>query len=191
MGTYSDDRQPVLDRLLLQPARQWPEGRFVVAGPKYPDSIAWPGNTRRIEHLAPSAHRAFYNAQRFTLNVTRADMVAVGWSPSVRLFEAAACGTPVVSDPWDGLASLFRPDDEILVARSGSQVLQWLRGLPETRRRRIGHAARRRFLAEHTPAHRADALHRYFECAARRGVTPTPARRQAHEHAFVETNHQP
>jgi len=191
MGTYSDDRQPVLERLLLQPAREWPAGRFVVAGPQYPDDIAWPDNVRRIEHLAPSAHRAFYNAQRFTLNVTRADMVAVGWSPSVRLFEAAACGTPVISDAWDGLASLFRADEEILIAHSPGQVLHWLRELPEERRRKIGKAARRRFLAEHTPAHRADALHGYFERVAPRGATSTPARRPAHEHAFVASNDQP
>jgi len=191
MGTYSDDRQPVLERLLLQPAREWRDGRFVVAGPQYPGTIAWPDNVRRIEHLAPSAHRAFYNAQRFTLNVTRADMVAVGWSPSVRLFEAAACGTPVISDDWDGLASLFRADEEILIAHSAGEVLHWLRALPEQRRCRIGEAARRRFLAEHTPAHRAEALHGYFERAARRGASSTPARRPVHEHAFVASNDQP
>jgi spore maturation protein CgeB len=191
MGTYSDDRQPVLEQLMLQPARAWPYGRFVVAGPQYPDAIPWPDNVHRIEHLGPSAHRAFYNAQRFTLNVTRADMVAVGWSPSVRLFEAAACGTPVISDAWDGLESLFRADEEILVAQSGAQVLQWLRELPDAQRERIGQAARARFLAEHTPAHRASALHDYFQRATRRGAPSTPARRPAHEHAFVEANDQP
>ena len=191
MGTYSDDRQPVLEQLMLHPARAWPYGHFVVAGPQYPRTITWPDNVHRIEHLAPSAHRAFYNAQRFTLNVTRADMVAVGWSPSVRLFEAAACGTPVISDAWDGLESLFRAGEEILIAQSGAQVLQWLRELPDERRARIGQAARARFFAEHTPAHRASALHDYFQRATRRGATSTPARRPAHEHAFVETNDQP
>src|SRR5690606_17042199 len=84
MGTYSDDRQPVLDRLLLQPALQWPQGRFVVAGPQYPEHVAWPANVERIEHLGPPGHPRFYNQQRYTLNVTGADMVAAGWSPSVR-----------------------------------------------------------------------------------------------------------
>ncbi len=109
LGTYSDDRQPTVDRLLVEPARAWGEGRFVVAGPQYPGSIVWPANVARIEHLPPADHSAFYNAQRFTLNVTRADMIAAGWSPSVRLFEAAACGTPIISDWWAGLDSLFDP----------------------------------------------------------------------------------
>ena len=94
LGTYSPDRQPTLDRLLLEPARRRPDLRFAVAGPQYPDDIDWPANVERIEHLPPAEHAAFYNASRMTLNVTRADMIAAGWSPSVRLFEAAACGTP-------------------------------------------------------------------------------------------------
>jgi spore maturation protein CgeB len=191
MGTYSDDRQPVLDRLLLDPAREWLEGRFVVAGPQYPDTIEWPDNVERIEHLPPSAHRNFYNRQRFTLNVTRADMVAVGWSPSVRLFEAAACGTPVISDPWPGLDDLFAPGEEILIAESGNDVLDWLRNLPEDLRRQLGGGARRRFMAEHTPDHRADNLHRYFQRVAPRRMRVAHLRRPAHEHAFLQTNDRP
>jgi len=97
LGTYSDDRQPVLERLLCEPARRRGASRFVVAGPQYPADLSWPANVDRIEHLPPPEHPGFYGAQRFTLNVTRAEMVAWGWSPSVRLFEAAACGVPVIS----------------------------------------------------------------------------------------------
>src|SRR4051812_3498305 len=103
LGTYSVDRQPALERLLLEPAREWTEGRFVVAGAQYPEDIVWPTNVDRVQHLPPRKHRGFYNRQRFTLNITRADMVAAGYSPSVRLFEAAACGTPIISDLWPGL----------------------------------------------------------------------------------------
>jgi spore maturation protein CgeB len=161
MGTYSDDRQPALERLLLDAARAWPEGSFVVAGPQYPSDIAWPRNVRRVMHLAPREHRAFYNEQRFTLNITRADMVAAGWSPSVRLFEAAACGTPIISDYWDGLDDFFTFDEEILVARSTEHVLRYLRDLPEAERIAIGARARTRVLAEHTAAHRAAELEGY------------------------------
>ncbi|HEX2117492.1 MAG TPA: glycosyltransferase [Alphaproteobacteria bacterium] len=161
MGTYSDDRQPTLSRLLVDPARRWKSGRFVVAGPKYPTRIRWPANVQRIEHLAPRQHRAFYNAQRYTLNVTRADMVRLGWSPSVRLFEAAACGTAIVSDWWDGLDSLLRPDEEILIARNGDDMLRILRKIPEHERRRIGIAAQARVLAAHTAAHRAAELEEF------------------------------
>ena len=94
---------------MLEPARRLPESDFIVAGPQYPDDIRWPANVERRVHLPPAEHRAFYNAQRFTLNITRADMIRAGYSPSVRLFEAAACGVPIISDWWDGLDTLFEP----------------------------------------------------------------------------------
>lgn len=161
MGTYSEDRQPTLDELLLNPACEWKDGRFIVAGPQYPDTIDWPANVRRVMHLAPREHRSFYNQQRFTLNVTRADMVAAGYSPSVRLFEAAACATPIISDYWDGLDTFFTPGEEILIARTGDEVLHYLRDLSEDGRLAIGARARTRVLAEHTAAHRAAELEGY------------------------------
>jgi spore maturation protein CgeB len=161
MGTYSVDRQPGLDRLLLEPARLWTDGRFVVAGPQYPKSLRWPKNVRRIQHLPPARHRRFYNAQRFTLNLTRADMVAAGYSPSVRLFEAAACATPIVSDYWDGLTTLFQPGEEILIARSAADVIAPVRDLGESERVALGLRARARVLSEHTAAHRAAELEGY------------------------------
>jgi spore maturation protein CgeB len=157
LGTYSDDRQPKVDELLLEPARSLPASRFAVAGPQYPDDIDWPGNVDRFDSLPPAEHPAFYAAQRLTLNVTRADMVAAGWSPSVRLFEAAACGVPVVSDWWDGLDAFFEPGLEILVAEDADDVFRHLREAD----RAVGLRARERVLAEHTAAHRAAELERH------------------------------
>ncbi len=162
MGTFSPDRQPPLTRLLLEPAARWPEGRFAVAGPKYPNSIVWPANVERIEHLPPAEHRAFYNAQRWTLNVTRADMIAAGYSPSVRLFEAAACGVSVLSDAWEGLDTFFDIGAEILVATTAEEALSVLRELPEDERQGIGARARARVLLSHTAAHRAAELEIYL-----------------------------
>jgi spore maturation protein CgeB len=162
MGTYSDDRQPPLSELLIQPARKWREGRFIVAGPMYPPEIEWPKNVERIEHLPPAEHRAFYNSQRYTLNITRADMIQAGYSPSVRLFEAAACGTPIISDAWEGLDTIFEVGREILVASSAQEVLHILKGTSEEERRRLGERARRRAMAEHTAAHRAEQLEGYI-----------------------------
>ena len=161
LGTYSDDRQPPLEKLLLDAARQWPQGRFVVAGPQYPASIQWPANTEHIHHLPPAEHRAFYNRQRFTQNITRADMIRAGYSPSVRLFEAAACGTPIISDYWDGLDSLFAFDTEILVAYSAADTLRYLQELSETERQAIGEQSRLKVLKHHTAAHRAHELESY------------------------------
>ena len=161
LGTYSRDRQPALQRLLLATAERLPAESFVVAGPQYPDHASWPRNVHRIDHLAPSLHRAFYNAQRLTLNVTRAEMIRAGWSPSVRLFEAAACGVPVVSDSWEGLDAFFTPGREILVARSTDDVVRLVSRADRDALREIGQRARRRVLHEHTAERRAEQLEEY------------------------------
>jgi spore maturation protein CgeB len=158
LGTYSDDRQPVLEQLLIEPARHSPVASFAVAGPQYPQRIEWPPNVERIEHIAPAEHASFYAAQRFTLNVTRAEMREAGWSPSVRLFEAAACGVPVISDRWDGLDWLFTPDEEILIADSATDVVDFLAETGEAEAAAIGERARQRVLAEHTAERRCEQL---------------------------------
>jgi spore maturation protein CgeB len=163
LGTYSADRQPTLEALMCQPARQWPGGRFAVAGPLYPTELSWPANLDLIEHFPPDRHGWFYSRQRFTLNITRADMIRMGYSPSVRLFEAAACGIPIISDWWPGLNTIFVPGQHILVASSGSEVLSYLHDLPDDTRRQLATRARRHVLAHHTAAHRAVALETYVE----------------------------
>jgi spore maturation protein CgeB len=160
LGTYSEDRQPKVDSLLLEPARAESGLRFALGGPQYPHDLEWPPNVERFENVAPAEHPAFYAAQRFTLNITRNDMVRTGWSPSVRLFEAAACGVPVVSDWWDGLDAFFRPGSEILIADDGDDVLRHLR-LPDEERDAIGWRARARVLREHTAEQRACELEQH------------------------------
>jgi spore maturation protein CgeB len=162
LGTYSVDRQPALERLLLEPARRLPDKRFVVAGPMYPAAVNWPGNVDRIEHLPPDAHPSFYNAQGWTLNITRSDMVATGYSPSVRLFEASACGTPVISDAWSGLETIFRPAQEIVIAHTSEDVLAAL-SMAEDRRVQLGAAGRMRCRAGHTAIQRAAELEAVIE----------------------------
>jgi spore maturation protein CgeB len=157
LGTYSADRQPALDALLREISDQ-EEFRFVVAGPQYPETIKWPANVDRIEHLAPSQHRRFYSQQRFTLNLTRAAMTKVGYSPSVRLFEAAACATPIISDRWPGIEGVFVPGREILVAEGPKDVLRFLNDISEQKRSDIASRALKRVLRDHTSARRAQEL---------------------------------
>jgi nucleoside-diphosphate-sugar epimerase/spore maturation protein CgeB len=164
LGTYSDDRQPALERLLIEPARRLPNLKFCVAGPQYPADIDWPDNVERIEHLRAAEHPQFYAASRFTLNVTRADMIAAGWSPSVRLFEAASCATPVISDIWDGIDSLFEPRREIILAETTDEVIERLSSNSDAAA--IGRSARERILAAHTAPHRAHELEQHIEEAA-------------------------
>lgn len=171
LGTYSADRQPGLERLLLEAARRQPQRRFVVAGPQYPEGVAWPANVERIEHLPPSEHPAFYAASRFTLNLTRADMTQAGYSPSIRLFEAASCATPLISDVWTGIETLFSPGREIVLATKVDDVLAAL-AMDEAARRRMGQAARARVMADHTPAERAAVLEAALQGAARSRSAP-------------------
>lgn len=161
LGTYSPDRQPTLERLLIEPARRLPQASFCVAGAQYPAGIEWPGNVARIEHLPPAAHRDFYNAQRFTLNVTRARMIANGYAPSVRLFEAAACQVPIITDEWPGLEQLFIPGREVLVARTSGDALRLLESLDGDEADEIARRARERVLQSHTAKVRATELERY------------------------------
>jgi spore maturation protein CgeB len=158
MGTYSADRQPGLERLLFEPARALPDRHFQVAGAQYPKAIVWPANVAHREHLAPAIHAQFYCKQRFTLNLTREDMRAAGHSPSVRLFEAAACATPIISDNWPGLDELFANGREILIAETAADVCRHLTQIGDAERIAMGRAAQERVLELHTGTHRAAEL---------------------------------
>jgi spore maturation protein CgeB len=161
LGTYSVDRQLKLEKLLLEPARRLPQRRFVVAGAQYPSDIDWPQNVERIDHLPPGQHAWFYSSLDWALNLTRDDMVKLGHSPSVRLFEAAACGTPIVSDPWPGLNEILRSGKEIVTAENSDAIVKLL-GQPSQYREAIGWGARQRVLTFHTAAHRAQEFEQYL-----------------------------
>jgi spore maturation protein CgeB len=164
LGTYAADRQPMLQRLLIEPARRRPAQRFLVVGSLYPAEVEWPANVMTHPHLDPSEHPAFYAASRLTLSVTRQAMRAWGHTPSGRLFEAAACGRPVLSDPFPGVEQFFEPGEEILVAEETADAEAAL-DLSDAELARIGTAARERTLAQHTGAHRARQLVEACEAA--------------------------
>ena len=155
MGTYAPDRQTKLEELLCKPARRLPSKSFIVAGPQYPPSLSWPGNVQQIVHLEPKFHPPFYSSSQFTLNLTRKDMVEAGYSPSVRLFEAAGCGATIISDSWPGLETFFTPAREILEAQSAEEVTRYLEELSPEEARNIGRRAQERVLAEHSAQKRA------------------------------------
>jgi spore maturation protein CgeB len=177
LGTYSEDRQPSLEELLNEPARRLPKQRFAVVGAQYPENLVWPKNVQRVDHMAPDQHAMFYSRQRFTLNLTRADMRKAGYSPSVRLFEAAACGTPIISDDWVGLSDVLEPGKEILIAHSADDVSDYLQNVSDEETRNIAEAARERVSAEHSSAHRAAELENYLMAA--RASADHPARMSA------------
>jgi spore maturation protein CgeB len=167
LGTYAPDRHAAVEQLFLEPARRAPDRRFVVGGPLYPEDLRLSPNVSLHEHVPPQDHPAFYGSSRFTLNATRAAMARHGYCPSGRLFEAAACGTPVISDRWRGLESFFTPGEEILVAGSAEDTLAALE-LSEAERRRLATRARERTLDEHTARHRGRELVAALERLQRR-----------------------
>lgn len=157
LGTYAADRQDALERLFVKAARARPAFRFVIAGAQYPKEFPWSPNIWFVRHLPPGEHPAFFSSSHLTLNITRSDMARWGWCPSGRMFEAAACGCPIVSDVWEGLDSFFEPGEEVLTAKSTDDVLAALDRSSEELRR-LATRARERVLSQHTSAHRADEL---------------------------------
>ncbi|HEY0790051.1 MAG TPA: glycosyltransferase [Chthoniobacterales bacterium] len=160
LGTFSADRQAKLETLLFIPAGTLADRRFAVAGPLYPERTLWPANVDRIEHVSPAEHGRFYASQRFTLNLTRQAMVTNGYSPSTRLFEAAACGTAIISDRWQGIDQFLEPGLEVIIVDSGAEVVEILRGYPESDRQALSARARERILAGHTAEQRVLLLER-------------------------------
>ena len=178
IGTWAADRQPALDRLLVEPARLLPERRFVIAGAQYPPDFPWAANIWFVRHLPPGEHAAFYAASRATLNVTRADMAALGFCPSGRMFEAAACGVPLLSDRWAGIETFYRPEQEILLVGGSGDTVAAL-GRSDAELRRIALAARERTLALHTADRRALELEQAIDAA----VPAVAAVRRLHQGA--------
>lgn len=162
LGTYAADRQAALEALLIEPARKLPHRRFVIGGAQYPADFPWTDNIHFVQHMPPAEHPAFFCSSRFTLNVTREAMAVMGYCPSGRLFEAAACGTPVLSDTWEGLDSFFTPGEEILIARDSHDSIAAFE-ISDAERSRIARAARDRTLAEHTSEARARELEALLE----------------------------
>jgi spore maturation protein CgeB len=165
MGTYAADRQSKIDELLCLPARWLAGCKFIVAGPQYPSGVEWPENVERIIHLGPRHHAALYSSSRITLNVTRREMVLAGYSPSVRLFEAAACAATMISDNWPGLETFLTPGREILLPTGNDDVVRYLQDYDAVELRRIGRAARERVLAGHTSDVRAREFEQAVETA--------------------------
>lgn len=166
LGTWSADRWESLQRFFLDPARRLPLERFALAGAMYPRDTDWPANVDRWEHLAPEEHSAFYSSSDFTLNLTRQAMLQWGYSPQGRIFEAALCATPVITDAWPGLEEFLEPGSEVLVARSAEDVVAILTGTSRREAQRIGLRARQRVREQHSGERRAREFEMLLETAS-------------------------
>lgn len=173
LGTYAADRQKALEELFVSPARTMPQERFVIGGAQYPDAFPWSENIFFVRHLPPGCHASFFCSSRATLSVTRRAMAEYGHCPSGRLFEASACGTPLLSDTWEGLDTFFTPYSEIMPVRTRADVINAL-SLSDCELVRLGQAARERTLAHHTAEHRVSELEAICESVSARSSLETP-----------------
>jgi len=146
LGTYAEDRAEAFGKFVVQPAQRLPASRIIVGGPQYPDVEEWPTNIEYRAHVGQPEHLAFYASGRFTLNLTRGAMCQWGWCPSGRLFEAAACGTPLLTDVWPGLSDFFTPGEEIIAVESADDVVRAVSSMDDAALRRMADRARERVL---------------------------------------------
>jgi spore maturation protein CgeB len=151
------DRETRIDRFFLDAALAAPGSTFLLGGAGWDDKPL-PPNARSCGHVGTADHNAFNSTPLAVLNVTRESMAANGWSPATRVFEAAGAGSCLVTDAWAGIEDFLEPDSEVLVAHDGEEVARHLAKLTPARAAAIGRAARRRIVASHTYAHRAEQV---------------------------------
>lgn len=174
LGTYARDRQQALESLFVAAAGARLNCRFLIGGAQYPQDFPWSPNIFFVRHLPPSEHPAFFASSRLTLNVTRKPMAEMGWCPSGRLFEAAACGAALLSDAWDGIGEFFEPGKELLLARERKDVLDALER-EDLELQRMAARARERALDQHSSAKRARELVALLERVPQRQGAVFPA----------------
>ena len=160
LGNRLPDREARVEHFFLEPAAAMPDNSFLLGGSGWQDKPMAP-NIRQLGHVSTRDHNALNSTARTALNISRASMADIGYSPATRVFEAAGAGSCLITDAWVGLELFLQPNDEILVARDGKDMAAHMVALTPERARTIGEAARRRVLAEHTYAQRGvevDAL---------------------------------
>lgn len=158
LGNRLPDRESRVDAFFLEAAARLPRHRFLLGGAGWDDKPT-PANVRKLGHVPTAAHNVLNCSAKAVLNINRESMARYGWSPATRVFEAAGAGACLITDEFAGLADFFEPGREILTVRNGEEVADLVKALTPARARAIGLAARRRALADHGYAKRAEPLH--------------------------------
>jgi spore maturation protein CgeB len=166
IGNRLPDREKRVDEFFFKPAELLAQSRFTLGGNGWGDRCL-PSNVHYIGHVYTADHNRLNCGSLAVLNVNRESMARYGYSPPTRFFEAAGAGACVLSDAWEGIELFLEPDTEILIARNGTEVASHLSELSVERARRIGAAARRRLLAEHTYAKRAIEVEHVLDAPSR------------------------
>jgi spore maturation protein CgeB len=154
LGNRLPDREKRVEEFFLTPASQLRDLNFILGGSGWGDK-SLPGNVNYLGHVFTADHNALNCSARAVLNINRESMASYGFSPPTRIFEAAGAAACLISDAWPGVELFLEPGREILLADSGADVAAILARLSRSEAVRIGQAALRRVLAEHTYGHRA------------------------------------
>jgi spore maturation protein CgeB len=157
LGNRLPDREKRVEEFFLRAASLLPHKTFIFGGNGWQDK-SLPANVKYLGHVYTRDHNAFNCTPRAVLNVNRDSMARFGFSPPTRVFEAAGAGACLISDHWQGIEQFLEPDNEVLIAENGHDVVAHLEELTPERARSIGESAMRRVLAEHTYAHRAEQV---------------------------------
>jgi spore maturation protein CgeB len=172
LGNRLPDREARVENFFLDPAAVLPAKRFLIGGNGWQDK-AMPSNVTNVGHVYTRDHNAFNCSPLAVLNVNRDSMASNGFSPATRVFEAAGAGACLITDSFIGVEEFFEPDEEILVARDGDEVVYHLSSLTPRHAATIGRRALERALAEHTYDHRVELLEEVLSCARRGTVVAT------------------
>ncbi|HVM35642.1 MAG TPA: glycosyltransferase [Actinomycetota bacterium] len=162
LGNRLPDREERVEDFFFRAVQVDRDHRYVLGGSGWEDKIGFP-NLTYLGHVSPQDHNAVNCSSLCVLNVSRESMASNGYSPATRVFEAAGAGACLITDAWEGIEMFLDPDAEVLVAHDGNDVVSLVRTLTPDRARSIGDAARRRILAEHTYAHRAELVESILE----------------------------
>lgn len=168
LGNRLPDREERVEEFFLKPAAALPEMKFLLGGAGWGDKPK-SANIRYFDHVYTRDHNAFNCSPVAVLNISRESMARYGFSPATRVFEAAGAGACVLTDWWEGIDSFLEPGTEILVARHGLEVIECIRSLRPEFARRMGEAASRRVLSQHTYRHRAEQVEEVLDGATLTG----------------------
>jgi spore maturation protein CgeB len=163
LGNRLPDREERVRQFFLEPARRLPRCRFVLGGSGWGEGIDLGENVRYVGHVYTRDHNAFNCSPRMVININRDSMAQTGFSPPTRVFEAAGASACLICDAWQGIEEFLEPGREVLCAESGEDVAVFVSSVSPSQAARIGAAARKRVLSQHTYGHRAALLDKLLQ----------------------------
>jgi len=164
IGNWGDDeRTAELYEFLIEPVKEL-QLKTRVHGVRYPKEAIASLAAANIEYagwLPNYEVPQIFSRFKLTIHIPRRPYVkALPGIPTIRVFEALACGIPLISAPWNDIESLFTPGKDFLIANTGEEMKRHLQDLlqDEQKRKELALHGRQTILTRHTCTHRVDEL---------------------------------